>query len=185
MPTHSDMRMQLYKTWLRRERNLINWSKTPLTDMFSRAFNPALRMAWILPHQPNGKNLSEIITWCNRHQCGPEDHILLWCVWERPDAASQKQTTASHSSPVWITVYLDRKAVRLYNIICCSMSATHLWLWQNEVCVFPDGQVSKNGHKLKPKRLGDRAQPRKPLLLWAEASNALSSWKNRDLFNLK
>lgn len=83
---------------------------------------------------------------------------------------------------------LRQEGCPLYDIIrCpCSVSASHLWLWQNEVCVFPDGQVSKSGHKLKTKGLLDGAQPRKPLLpRWAEAFNTPLSYKNRDLFNLE
>lgn len=123
--------------------------QTPLTDMFSRTFESSsshgTKCARTLSHQPN---LGEIITWCNHHQCVPGGCILLWCVWERPGAASREQTTASHS---WTRLnHCLQEGQPLYNIICRSSFMPHLWLWQNRVCVFPDGQVSKNRHKLKP-----------------------------------
>lgn len=66
--------------------------------MFSRTIGPpSLHMALsVLEYyqsnqmvQPEG----------NKKMMQPEHHILLWWVWERPGAASLKQTTASHSSP--------------------------------------------------------------------------------------
>lgn len=161
MPIYPDLRMKSYirAGWEGKETSFTvtlvkNTTERYVFQNHQSSSSHGTQRAWILPRQPNGKNLREIITWCNRRQCGLQDHILLWWVWERPGAASLMQTTASHSSPVWITVYLDRKAAR-YNIIincCCSMSVTCLWLWRGEEggCVFPDGQVSKSRDKLKP-----------------------------------
>lgn len=138
----------------------------------------------------DGKIQGAVTARCSRQLCGPcdEDHILLWCVWVRPSAGPSQ---CDHSRPLLTRLnhcLLRQEGCPLYDIICCrcSVSASHLWLWQIEVCVFPDGQVSKSGHELKTSGLVEEAQPGKPLLpLWAPAFNTPSSYKNTDLFNLE
>lgn len=101
-------------------------------------------------------NLTEIITWCNCHRCGPEGHILLWCVWERPWPC---QAGTDRSLPLFTRLnhYLLRQEGHMQDSFICrsrSVSATHLWLWHTGFLFFPQGQVSKSGRKLKNQTLG-------------------------------
>lgn len=157
--------------------------------MFSTTFNLAAMARQTPPHQPNGKSQGAITARCSRQLCGPcDEHILLWCVWVRPSAGPSQ---SDHNLPLLSRLnhcLLRQEGCPLYDIICCrcSVSLSHLWLWQNQVCVFPDGQVSKSGHELKTKGLVEGAQPRKPLLpLCAQAFNTPVSDKNTYLFNLE
>lgn len=91
------------------------------------------------------------MTWCNRHRCGPEGHILLWCVWERPWSC---QAGTDRSLPLFTRLnhYLLRQEGHMQDSFICSsrtVSATHLWLWRIGFLFFPQGQVSKSGRKLK------------------------------------
>lgn len=162
--------------------------------MFSRTFNPALHMVHSVHEyyhtnrmvKPEGNNnmMQPSPVWAQ----GPYPVMVglgeAWCC----------QSEADHSLP--LLTHLNHCLLRqegrpLYNIIiiccCCSMSVTRLRLWQGGVCVFPDGQVSKSGDKLKPNAWRSRAQPRKPLLLWAVYLSSLTHplllEKNSGLFN--
>ena len=139
--------------------------------MFSRTFSPALHMLHSVHEyyhtsrmvKPEGNNnmMQPFSVWAR----GPYPVMVgqgeAWCC----------QSEADHSLPLLTRLnhcLLRQESRPLYNIIiCCSMSVTRLWLWQRGVCVFPDGQLSKIRHKLKPNTWRSQAQPRKPLLRWA------------------
>lgn len=145
---------------------------------------------WTPPHQLNGTNLREIITWYSRHQCGPRTiscygasgRGLVLPVRNRP------QPPTLHPSESLFT-QTGRPSTVQHHVLLPLHVCHSLVALAKGVCVFPDAQVSKSGHGFKTKRSEDRAQPRKPLLLWAvylwslETPSPSPPGKNRDPSN--
>lgn len=173
-----------------RKNKASRWSNCHI-DLMSRPSSPALRMDLMCRNKTAGAkqpNLTEIITWCNCHRCGPEGHILLWCVWERP---WPWQAGTDRSLPLFTRLnhYLLRQEGHMQHSFICrsrSVSATHLWLWHTGFLFFPQGQVSKSGHKLKNPTLGGTgptSETAASLSCLDAPTGALSSWKEMISFH--
>lgn len=161
--------VELYKTQLRRESNLIHChfgqKHTPQRDMFSRAFSLTLHMVHSVHEyyhtnqmvKPEGNNnmMQPSSVWAR----GPYPVMVglgeAWCC----------QSEADHSLP--LLTHLNHcllrqerpSALQHHALLLLHVCDSLVALAKRGVCVFPDGQVSKIRHKLKPNAR------RKPLLL--------------------
>lgn len=162
--------------------------------MFSRTFNPTLPMCGA-PGLGRDTMVHSVHEYYHTNQMVKPDNNMMqpssvWAWGPYPvmvclGEAWSCQSGTDHSLPLFTRLnhcLLRQEGRPLYYIICCCccpMSATHLWLWQNGVCVFSDGQDSKSGNELKPNTW--RMGPSLTNHCFSElsTSNALSSWKKQ------
>lgn len=126
--TRPDLRMQLYKSRLEKGKSHHRLGKAPLQIRFPQLSISQARHGGHHRTKPR----------CNNRTTQPSTVWALWRAHPVMVCLGEARRWPQPPTPHRLNhCLLRQEGCPLYDIICCPCSVSHLWLWQNEVCVFP------------------------------------------------